>query len=164
MNLVTIKDYEDLYSFDLNTNLVWGHKHKKYLKRQLNKDGYYQIILCKNNKVKTFQFHRLVYEYNIGEIPTGLCVDHIDNNIQNNNIDNLRLATISENSCNRKVPKNNLSTGYKNIRLTKNNTYEVKIYKNNKTVYNKTFKTLEEAILNRDIQLKIHHREYANLG
>ena len=28
----------------------------------------------------------------------------------------------------------------------------------------KVLKTLEEAILNRDIQLKIHHEEYYNLG
>ena len=29
MNLVPIKDYEDLYSFDLNTNEVYSHKYKK---------------------------------------------------------------------------------------------------------------------------------------
>jgi len=162
MNLVTIKDYEDLYSFDLNTNLVWGHKHKKYLKRQLNKDGYYQIILSKNNKLKGFQFHRLVYEYNIGEIPTGLCIDHIDNNPQNNNIDNLRLATISENSCNKKVSKNN-KLGYKNITLSRCNTYNVRIGKNNKMVYDKCFKNLDEAILNRDLQLILIHGEFHNL-
>ena len=30
MNLVPIKDYEGLYSFDLNNNQVYGHKIKKY--------------------------------------------------------------------------------------------------------------------------------------
>jgi len=164
MNLVPIKDYEDLYSFDLNTNQVWGHKYKKYKKPALRKHGYYQIELSKNSKKKYFTFHRLVYEAHNGEIPEGLCIDHIDNNRLNNNIDNLRLATHSQNSRNRKIHKNNKLSGYKNITLTKYNCYQVKIWKNNKFVYNKTFKTLEEAILNRDIQLKLIHGEFHNLG
>jgi len=91
-------------------------------------------------------------------------VDHIDNNKQNNNIENLRLVTNQQNQWNRKTSKTNLSTGHKCITKTKWNTYKVVISKNKKTVYRKTFKTLEEAILNRDIQLKIHHGEFYNLG
>jgi hypothetical protein len=164
MNLVPIKDYEGLYSFDLNTNQVCGHKNKKYKKPYLNKYGYYQIQLCKNSKTKQFKFHRLIYEAYNGEIPEGLFIDHIDNNPLNNNIDNLRLCNTSENNCNKKVSKNNLSTGYKNITLTKYNTYNVRIKKNNKVVYRKTFKNLKEAIINRDIQLVLIHGEFYNLG
>ena len=130
----------------------------------VNKLGDHTLGLWKNNKVKTSLLHRLVYEAYKGEIPQGYCIDHIDNNPTNNHIDNLRLATISQNSCNKKVNKNNKSTGYKNIYLTKSNTYRVKIKKNNKTAYQKNFKTLEEAILNRDIQLKLIHGEFYNLG
>ena len=36
MNLVPIKDYEDLYSLDLNTNQVYSHYSNKYLKPCLN--------------------------------------------------------------------------------------------------------------------------------
>jgi len=163
MNLKEIKDYEGLYSIDLNNNQVYGHKHKKYLKPKLHK-GYYYIRLCKNSKLKEFLFHRLVYEVYNGTIPEKMCIDHIDNNKQNNNIENLRLATLSQNSMNKKTKKNNLSTGYKNINKTIYNTYKVRIYKNNKKVYDKTFKTLEEAILNRDVNLVLHHGEYFNLG
>ena len=162
MNLVPIKDYEN-YSFDLNNNQVYGHKHKKYLKSDLDKDGYYRIILSKNNKPKTFQFHRLIYEAHFGTIPEKMCIDHIDNNKQNNNIENLRLATRSQNSMNKITPKHNLS-GYKNIYKTKFNTYEVKIRKNYKIVYCNNFKTLDEAILNRDVNLVLYHGEYFNLG
>jgi len=164
MNLVPIKDYEDLNSFDLNTNQVYGHSRKNYLKIQLKKDGYYQITLSKNNKRKQFSIHRLVYQAYNGVIPDKMCIDHIDCNRQNNNIENLRLVTHSENSHNRKASKNNLSSGYKNITKKKWNTYEVKIYKNYKIVYNKSFKTLEEAILNRDVNLILHHGEFHNLG
>ena len=54
MNLVPIKDYEGLYSIDLNNNQVYGHKHKKYLKPQTHKHGYYYVELCKNSKPKKF--------------------------------------------------------------------------------------------------------------
>ena len=162
MNLVPIKDYEN-YSFDLNNNQVYGHKHKKYLKSDLDKDGYYRIILSKNNKKKTFQFHRLIYEAHFGTIPEKMLIDHIDMDKQNNNIENLRLATLSQNMWNSKTKKNNLS-GYKNINKTKWNTFKVRIWKNYKIVYCKNFKTLEEAILNRDVNLVLHHGEFYNLG
>ena len=164
MNLVPIKDYEGLYSIDLNNNEVFGHSSKKYLKPNLHKLGYFRIQLCKNGKVKKFTLHRLIYEAYYGTIPEGLFIDHIDNNTQNNNIQNLRLVTISENKMNSKTYKNNLSTGYKNITKTKYNTYLVQITKNNKIVYRKTFKTLQEAIINRDIKLKEIHGEFYNLG
>ena len=163
MNLKEIKDYEGLYSFDLNNNEIYGHSRKKYLKQYLSTDGYYYIILCKNSKIKKFLLHRLVYEAHFGVIPDKMCIDHIDCNPKNNNIENLRIANLSENQHNRKVQKNNKS-GYKNITKTKFNTYHVRIKKNNKYVYHKTFKTLEEAILNRDENLKIHHEDFANLG
>ena len=164
MNLVPIKDYEGYYSFDLNTNQIYGHYRKKYKKPYLNNTGYYQIQLWKNSKEKHFVLHRLIYEAYNGEIPEGMIIDHFDNNKQNNNIENLRLATNSENQCNHKVRKDNLSTGYKNIYKTKGNTYRVQIRKNNKVVYNKTFKTLKQAITNRDIQLVLIHGEFHNLG
>jgi len=164
MNLKEIKDYEDLYSFDLNTNQVYGHKYKKYLKPTLDNRGYYRITLHKKGKEKKFKLHRLVYEAYNGTIPDNMEIDHINNDKKNNNIDNLRLATRVENNCNRKVQKNNKSTGYKNITLTKYNTFNVKIAKNKKFVYSKTFKTLEEAITNRDIQLVLIHGEFMNLG
>lgn len=163
MDLKPIKDYEGLYSLDLNTNQVYSYKYNKYLKPILNR-GYYQIRLNKNYKQKLFHLHRLVYETYYGTIPQGLCIDHIDNDRINNNIDNLRLATYSENSCNKKTRKDNKSSGYKNIIKTKWNTFEVKIIKNNKKVYGKNFKSLEEAIKNRDIQLELHHKNFMNIG
>jgi len=163
MNLVPIKNYQN-YSFDLNSNQVYNTKYKRYLKISSNNNGYYKIRLRENSKDKTFLFHRLVYEIYKGEIPKGLCIDHIDNNTENNNIDNLRLATYSQNCCNRLTAKTNKSTGYKNIRF-RNNKYEVNITKNNKKfIYSNKFKTLEEAIENRDIQLKLIHGQFHNLG
>ena len=59
MNLVDIKDYEGLYSFDLNTNQVWSHRYKKYLKPDLQDiSGRMQQQLSKNGKQKKFKLHR----------------------------------------------------------------------------------------------------------
>ena len=89
--------------------------------------------------------------------------DYPNYSLDLNNNENLRLVTNQQNQWNSKTQKNNLSTGHKCITKTKWNTYKVQIYKNGK-VYRKTFKTLEEAILNRNIKLKEFHGQYANLG
>jgi hypothetical protein len=164
MPLVPIPDYEDLYSFDTDTNQVWGHKMKIYIREQQAR-GYFRTQLSKNGIKKWFQLHRLVYQAHNGKIPEGLHIDHIDNNKTNNDISNLRLATRSENSCNIKKHTHN-TIGYKNI-CEKNNkrykSYQVHIYKNKKK-YSKTFKTLEEAIEYRNIKLLEIHGEFANFG
>ena len=50
--------------------------------------------------------HRLIYIWFKGEIPEKYCVDHKDDNKQNNNINNLQILTWSENTKkNRKVSK-----------------------------------------------------------
>jgi hypothetical protein len=161
MNLKEIKNYSN-YSLDLDTNNVYNTKFNRILSIG-NRNKYNYVKLYKNGKFKLFQLHRLIYEAHFGNIPEGLLIDHIDNNRQNNNISNLRLATHSENTCNNS--KTNSNTGYKNITFCKKyNKYRVAIKKNNKTVYNKNFKTLEEAIENRNIQLKEIHGEFHNLG
>lgn len=45
---------------------------------------------------ETWMLYRLIWIYHYGEIPIGKTVDHKDHDKTNNNIDNLRLATRSE--------------------------------------------------------------------
>ena len=61
-----------------------------------------------------YMVHRLVWEFHNGAIPEGMEIDHIDNNRVNNSIENVRLATRSQNGMNHPIHKNN-STGHKNI-------------------------------------------------
>ena len=55
---------------------------------------------------KTIQAHRLIYEQQVGPIPDGYVVDHIDGNGLNNRVSNLRAVTQSTNVWNSKVSTN----------------------------------------------------------
>ena len=58
---------------------------------------YKYVLFANNNYRKKFLVHRLVYEAFNGKIPEGYTIDHIDQNPQNNNIDNLQCITKQEN-------------------------------------------------------------------
>lgn len=75
-----------------------GHRLKeKILKPQLNSNGYYKVVLCKNSIKKKYFVHRLVYEAFNGQIPEGLQVNHINEIKTDNRLENLNLMTAKEN-------------------------------------------------------------------
>ena len=92
--------YRELDScIDINDYLnqfVWQKDNKGYIYR--------------NFKGKRIYQHKEVWTLLKGEISENLFIDHIDRNKSNNDISNLRLATISQNSLNRtfKSDKNNM--------------------------------------------------------
>jgi len=159
MSLIDIDNYEGLYKFNKDLNQVLNIKKNKYIKNTID-NGYNRVSLYNDGKIKKFYLHRLVYKahYPLKNIED-FDIDHIDHNILNNNIDNLRIATHSENVRNIKVQKNNI-LGIKNINKTKFNTFTVNIMKDKKN-HSKSFKTLEEAIIHRDLKLVELHGEFA---
>lgn len=66
---------------------------KHYWKQK--RTGYYV-----NANMSPHSLHRQVWIYHNGEIPKGLVIDHIDRDKNNNQIDNLRLVSSSENNKN----------------------------------------------------------------
>ena len=159
-DFVDIIEYEGLYKLNLKTNQVINKNTGKCIKNTLDK-GYNRISLFKNGKKKSFQLHRLIFQAHNPSIDIiGSDIDHINQNKLDNNINNLRIATRSENQCNSKVYKNNKSTGIKNIYKNKSNIFTVVITKDEKN-HSKRFKTLEEAIIHRDLKLTEIHGEFA---
>ena len=77
--------------------------------------------------------------------PSELAIDHIDGNPLNNKISNLRLATMSQNQCNKKVQTNNKSgvTGVYFINDT--NKWTASIQLSGKKVVLGCYQTKEEA-------------------
>jgi hypothetical protein len=103
-------------------------------------NGYYKIQINK----KMYRLHRLVWIYHNGDIPDEISVDHIDGNKANNRIENLRLATHTENMQNSKIRSDNTS-GIKGVRILKNGKLVAEIKVNGKRLWLGTFNTLEEA-------------------
>lgn len=60
----------------------------------------YEPAFSKYYRIGNAFLHRIVYELLKGEIPEGYVVDHIDTNVRNNHIDNLRACTPTENNNN----------------------------------------------------------------
>jgi len=128
----------DVYSQDrisIDGRFIEGRKIIPYL----NRGGYYEVKLYKNGTEKHFSVHRLValtYIQNPFNYP---CVNHIDCNKQNNNLNNLEWCSQMYNT-----QSINSSRKFGHIYLTEWNTYQTRYISNKKTYY-KTFKTEKEA-------------------
>ena len=68
------------------------------LKQYQDKDGYYRVTLIKDKKPKFIPVHRLVAQAFIHNPHNFPVINHIDENKQNNNIDNLEWCTVAYNN------------------------------------------------------------------
>ena len=107
-----IKGYEGLYAVTKDGQ-VWSYKSKKFLKPYKAYNGYLRVKLTKDGVEKNKRVQRLVLEtYYPIEGMDDLEVDHIDFNIENNSLNNLRWLPKMENCCRHK----NNESGYKKVR------------------------------------------------
>ena len=67
---------------------------------RINKDGYAQVDLWKSNKSKRMYVHRLVALAFLDNSNNYPCIDHIDTDRLNNNLENLRWCSYSMNGLN----------------------------------------------------------------
>jgi len=165
MDYKLIKDYPNYIIF--KTGKIFSKKSNRFLKPCINtnkKTGrkIYRLGLCKNGKRKEFKIHRLLgiaFIYNDDPI-NKTQIDHIDRNSLNNDLSNLRWATWEEQQRNKGLPKNN-KLGLRYIRKRcDSDSYCVSSKRHN---YNKTYKTLEEAILQRNMFLESVGEDYINI-
>ena len=112
---------------------------------QLNNKGYFYVQLSKNNKTKKLQIHRLLALAFIKNPQEKDCVDHIDGNPKNNNINDLRWATRMENSRNQKLNIKNTS-GVKGVYwYASKNKWHAQIQIDKIRVHLGYYDTIEEA-------------------
>jgi hypothetical protein len=156
-----IKDYEG-YAVS-NFGNVKYNTSGRIINQHINKNGYCQVSLTNDdNKSKNFKIHRLVGLAFIPNPENKPCIDHIDNNKLNNNVDNLRWATFTENNQNMKLSKNNTS-GFKGVSFCKrSNKWQSSITINNKRIYLGYFENKEDAIKARQEASSKYFGEYQN--
>ena len=144
--------------------------NKKFNRKKMTphkmREGYIGLSLYKDEKRYVLKQHRVLAELFI-ENPLNLpCVDHYDGNRANNCLSNLRWVSLTTNSRNSKIPKNNKS-GHQGVRIEQKVshisyrafwTLPLKDDKRNRTA-SKSFRTLQEAI---DCRKKMEKLYYNN--
>ena len=98
-----VQNYEGLYEVDNLGNIYslprrGTSKNKIKIKTRVNKFGYEQCVLMKNNKMKTHLVHRIVaiaFIENKNRLPQ---INHINGNKQDNRVENLEWCSCSQNT------------------------------------------------------------------
>lgn len=124
--------------------------------------------ICKTNGYRVirinkilYKAHRLIWIYFNGDIDTALQIDHINHIRSDNRIENLRLATRSQNGSNTTKQKNNTS-GYKGVSWSKQyKKWVAQIMKNKKLIYLGLFATPELAHAAYIAAAEKLHKEFA---
>ena len=101
--------------------------------------------------------HRVVWEEHNGPIPEGMQIDHINGDKQDNRIENLRLATNQQNSCNRKGANSNSKSGVRGVQQLPSGSYRVRVGNSHLG----TFKDLELAEL---VAEEARHKYYGEFA
>ncbi len=148
--LKDVEGYEMLYAVS-DCGKVFSYKRGIYLKPDTNHtSGYMAVGLHKDGKQKTKQVHRLIAETFLETDNQRNQVDHIDGDRLNNNINNLRWVSTSENQHNRRTAKGY----YWNKQANK---WYAKIMANKKPIFLGLYDTEEEARQAYLNAKKIHH-------
>lgn len=92
-----VKDYEGLYKVSEYGD-VWSVRSEIILKTATGTTEYKRVTFSKKGKHKHYPIHRLVAENFIDNIYNKSCVNHIDENKENNHYSNLEWCTHKENN------------------------------------------------------------------
>lgn len=124
---------------------------------------------CRRSKYRFLRFqgrqyllHRVIFLFHKGYLPE--VVDHEDRDPANCRIENLRDATFSQNSVNRKKIANCSSKYIGVFRNKKNNAWDVAGRINGKRTHIGSFKTENEAALAYNKFAVMYYKEFANLN
>ena len=157
-----IKDYPN-YAISNFGKVINIKKNGKEIKQIKNTKGYLCVNLKSNDNINLVVVHRLVAKAYIDNMDENRnIVDHINNDITNNRVENLRWATSTENSRNAKLSNKNTS-GIKGVNFHKHKKlWRARISVNGKREHIGNYKTIEEAKTARQNKAKEIFGEFIN--
>ena len=129
-------------------------------KNDKRKDIYIRVKI----KGSFYNRNRLIFLFHKGYLPE--FIDHIDTIKTNDEIENLRECTGSQNQCNKKLSKAN-KTGIKGVRLISTNInlpYQARVVFDKKLILNKCFEKIEDAEKACVNAREKYHGEFVNHG
>ena len=146
----------------------WGRVRNidtsRILKPQSSGNGYLIVRLSKNGKAKNHNIHQLVAREWVPNPGEKRCVDHTDGSRTNNNWENLRYATHSENSRNMKRHTDGSSI-YKGVSYNKAlNKWQATIHLNGKSKHLGVFTDDREAAEAYNAAAIEHYGPFAKLN
>lgn len=147
------QEYNEYYEYQVNGTLL----NKKTRKQvgQPNEEGYIRL----RYKGTELRAHRVIWTMINGDIPEGMLIDHIDGIKSNNRIENLRLATRTQNNANK---KHNYEHGLpKGIVQVPSGRFRARLYHKGVNYSLGTHDTVEEAELAYNTKAKEIHGEFA---
>jgi hypothetical protein len=110
------------------------------------KTGYHVVNIVKDKVPKVCYVHRLVASTFLDNYENKECVDHINGDIDNNRLDNLRYSSYQENQYNRK-PNRNSRSGIKGVVYNdKTKKFGVYLRHNGVLSYHGSYANIEDAI------------------
>jgi hypothetical protein len=128
-----------------NFGEVKNNKTNKILKGRPDKDGYLTIALYTDEGVLNRRIHRLVAMMFLEDFREELFIDHINRITNDNRVENLRMATNSQNQFN-VVKRNGCSSKYKGVSFdTKKKKWKAYICINKHRKYLGSYLTENEA-------------------
>ena len=116
----------------------------KVLTGHINGDGYHFIGLCKNNIRKFLAIHRIVAQAFIKNKYDKPCIDHIDGNRLNNNVENLQWCTNKENM-NNPISIKRMSKSLKGRSFSKTHKEKIGLANRNRTDQSKNVAKIDKT-------------------
>lgn len=147
-----------------NGNLLWKIQKARSTKigqvaGVKDSRGYVKISIDR----KSYYAHRLIWIWHNGDLLNNR-LDHVNTNTSDNRIENLRLATQSQNNGNRNIPANNTS-GHKGVSWNnKLQKWKAYIAIDGDRIHLGYFEKLDEASAAYNLAAEKHFGEFARLN
>lgn len=160
-NIMEAQEYFLEHLTYINGELYWKQNAKSFFMRgkkagSIGKDGY----MCIFSRGKAHKLHRVIFIMHHGFLPN--VVDHINGNKLDNRMENLRSASVKENSRNSGTRPTNTS-GYKGVYKAMSGKWQACIGVDYKKIYLGVFDTPELAHKVYAEAAKKHHKDFARV-